>query len=37
LPPKGVSRPLRRVPRLIEHTFDANGQALIDPKLMLEG
>ena len=34
---EGIERPLRRVLRLIERTIDARGQALIEPRLTLEG
>ena len=33
----GIERPVRRVLRLIERVIDAGGQALIEPRLTLEG
>ncbi len=34
---EGIKRPVRRVLRLIERAIDAGGQALIEPRLTLEG
>ena len=37
VPIEGITRPVRRVLRLIERTIDARGQVLIEPELKLEG
>lgn len=35
--PEGFDKPVRRVLRLTERTYDAGGQLLIEPQLVLEG